>query len=190
MDEVGQITDFVQNKAGFDADIIWGNGKDETLGEDISVTIIATGFISKSMNDASSVTGDEKIKPEVLDSVATTKPRDFSIPKRSGNIVSKPMEQKTIEFNISEEKKKEEEEFAAMYPKTSEERTSKDKNTSLHDYSLLSDEDVDELENIPAYKRRQLRMNDPKYKAKSSNLKVNRDNKLLDRNSYLHDNVD
>ena len=44
MDEVGKITDFVQNRAGFDADLIWGNGKDEALGEELSVTIIATGF--------------------------------------------------------------------------------------------------------------------------------------------------
>ena len=44
MDEVGRTTDFVQNKAGFDADLIWGNGKENSLGEQLSVTVIASGF--------------------------------------------------------------------------------------------------------------------------------------------------
>jgi len=34
-------------KPGSTADIIWGNGTDETLGDKISITLIATGFDSK-----------------------------------------------------------------------------------------------------------------------------------------------
>lgn len=44
MDEVSIITDFIQQEAGLAADLIWGNCADESLGEKISVTIIATGF--------------------------------------------------------------------------------------------------------------------------------------------------
>ena len=44
MDEIGQINDFVQESAGFTADLIWGNNTDENLGDKISVTVIATGF--------------------------------------------------------------------------------------------------------------------------------------------------
>ena len=44
MDEVSIITDYIQDKAGMTADLIWGNCTDETLGEQLSVTIIATGF--------------------------------------------------------------------------------------------------------------------------------------------------
>ncbi len=44
MDEVAIITDYIQDKAGLTADLIWGNCIDENLGEKISVTIIATGF--------------------------------------------------------------------------------------------------------------------------------------------------
>jgi cell division protein FtsZ len=47
MDEVTEITDFIQEEAGMTADIIWGNGYDETLGDTISVTVIATGFTSE-----------------------------------------------------------------------------------------------------------------------------------------------
>jgi cell division protein FtsZ len=44
--EIGEIIEVLQEKAGQDADIIWGNGYDESLGEDISVTILATGFVT------------------------------------------------------------------------------------------------------------------------------------------------
>jgi cell division protein FtsZ len=44
MDEVSIITDFIQQEAGLAADLIWGNCIDETLGDKLSVTIIATGF--------------------------------------------------------------------------------------------------------------------------------------------------
>ena len=47
MDEIGEITDFIQDLAGPEADIIWGYGKDEQLGEDICVNVIATGFAAK-----------------------------------------------------------------------------------------------------------------------------------------------
>src|SRR5882757_1834820 len=47
MDEIGAITDFIQDEAGLTADIIWGNCVDETLGDKVSVTIIATGFKTK-----------------------------------------------------------------------------------------------------------------------------------------------
>lgn len=42
--EIGEIIETLQQKAGQEADIIWGNGYDESLGDNISVTILATGF--------------------------------------------------------------------------------------------------------------------------------------------------
>lgn len=47
MDEVSIITDFIQEQAGLSADLIWGNCSDASLGDKISVTIIATGFQTK-----------------------------------------------------------------------------------------------------------------------------------------------
>ena len=44
MDEMSTITDFIQDAAGGHADIIMGQGYDETLGNNICVTVIATGF--------------------------------------------------------------------------------------------------------------------------------------------------
>ena len=44
MSEIGEIIDYLQDEAGQDATIIWGNGTDPKLADQISVTIIATGF--------------------------------------------------------------------------------------------------------------------------------------------------
>ncbi len=44
MDEIMEITDFIQNAAGQSAEVIWGYGEDEKLDEDLCVTVIATGF--------------------------------------------------------------------------------------------------------------------------------------------------
>ncbi len=44
MDEITEITDYIQTEAGSTAEIIWGLGKDESLGNSINVTLVATGF--------------------------------------------------------------------------------------------------------------------------------------------------
>lgn len=44
MDELSEITDFMQEAAGDDAEVIFGHGIDPELGDSIRVTIIATGF--------------------------------------------------------------------------------------------------------------------------------------------------
>lgn len=47
MDEVTEITTYIQDNAGNDVDIIWGVGYDDELGEDIAITLIATSFEPK-----------------------------------------------------------------------------------------------------------------------------------------------
>ena len=44
LDEVTEITEYVQEATGNCSDVIWGNGEDLSLGEGINVTLIATGF--------------------------------------------------------------------------------------------------------------------------------------------------
>lgn len=50
LDEIGEINDHIQTEAGFNANIIMGVGEDETLGDAIAVTIIATGFDIEQQN--------------------------------------------------------------------------------------------------------------------------------------------
>ena len=53
IDEIGEINDYIQTEAGNHTNIIMGVGEDETLGNEISVTVIATGFGQEQQNDIS-----------------------------------------------------------------------------------------------------------------------------------------
>lgn len=44
LDEVNDMLDYIQQSTGHVSDIIWGNGRNDALGEAISVTVIASGF--------------------------------------------------------------------------------------------------------------------------------------------------
>ncbi len=51
MDEITDITDYIQDAAGATADVIWGHGFDASLGDKISITLIATGFSPAQITD-------------------------------------------------------------------------------------------------------------------------------------------
>ncbi len=44
MDELAEVTDYMQEFSGDDAEVIFGHGVDPALGQNIKVTVIATGF--------------------------------------------------------------------------------------------------------------------------------------------------
>jgi cell division protein FtsZ len=47
MDEIGEITDFILDRTDGTADVIWGAGVDDSLDDELKVTLIATGFEQK-----------------------------------------------------------------------------------------------------------------------------------------------
>ncbi len=51
MDELSEITDYIQNQVGVDAELIFGHGSDQQLGDKIRVTVIATGFEDQIINN-------------------------------------------------------------------------------------------------------------------------------------------
>jgi cell division protein FtsZ len=53
IDEIGEINDYIQTEAGNHTNIIMGVGEDESLGDEISVTVIATGFGQEQQNEIS-----------------------------------------------------------------------------------------------------------------------------------------
>ena len=188
MAEVGLITDIIQNKAGFDADLIWGNGKDESLGDNLSVTIIATGFSTKSIPELNNKEPHlvrethHLVEPEVV--------KNLIVPGKPFKKEVITPDQKYIEFDIKAENRQEENDFETLYPGTINKRHGFDKKPSESDYTAMSDEDVDNLENIPAYRRRQLRMNDPRYNKQKSSFSVSSENIISEKNTYIHKHVD
>lgn len=70
MDEISEITDYIQDEAGSTADVIWGHGYDAALGNKLSITLIATGFGS------SPVTGFEKAPERTVRTLEDESPKN------------------------------------------------------------------------------------------------------------------
>ncbi len=69
MDEIMQITAYVHDVVGNDVNVIWGNGIDESLEDNIRVTIIATNFVENPLNaEKKSIEkqGDERPELELI----------------------------------------------------------------------------------------------------------------------------
>jgi len=77
MDEITEITDYIQDAAGSTADVIFGHAKDEALGEKLSVTVIATGFAS------SPITGFEKAPKRNVTTLEDEKKSEVTEPMAS-----------------------------------------------------------------------------------------------------------
>ncbi|GAB5417723.1 MAG: hypothetical protein Crog4KO_27090 [Crocinitomicaceae bacterium] len=77
MDEITEITDFIQEAAGSTADVIFGHAKDDDLGDKLSVTVIATGFAS------SPITGFEKAPKRNITTLEDEKKSEVKEPMSS-----------------------------------------------------------------------------------------------------------
>ncbi|MDR2928043.1 MAG: cell division protein FtsZ [Cytophagaceae bacterium] len=170
MDEVGQITDHVQQAVGHSASIIWGTSTNPNLTDEVSVTIIATGFVYENVITQSIEASKKRVTRIELDI--------------NGDIVEpvvkaddKPAE-KEIELDFDDDESPRIVEFGDM-EKEKERRidilygTHEKKQPADNTFELnigadsvnsfatkpspekLRDEKLlEELENVPAYKRR------------------------------------
>lgn len=77
MNEITEITDYIQEEAGSTADVIWGHGYDPTLGDKLCVTLIATGFKS------SPITGFEKAPEKIVKPLNEEPLREINKPLES-----------------------------------------------------------------------------------------------------------
>ncbi|ROH96121.1 cell division protein FtsZ [Chryseobacterium daecheongense] len=116
MDEIGIIMDHIQKEAGNTADIIFGVGSDEELGDSVSVLVIATGF----SNDNQKFSGPtEKIRIGLNDALETPKASPFKT-REEREVASEPThdfggknlfrlddeEQETPQFKVTSTEKK------------------------------------------------------------------------------------
>jgi len=88
MDEVSIITDYIQEEAGLAADLIWGNCVDESLGDKLSVTIIATGFQTKDEREKEHTS--KKIISMLIPDAPLVKPVNEFITPVSANATTEP----------------------------------------------------------------------------------------------------
>jgi cell division protein FtsZ len=83
MDELTTITEYIQQQAGDDAEVIFGHGVDSALGDRIRVTVIATGFVTETKvvkKEEKKVHELERTQISLFDSV------DNSVNQRGGDL--------------------------------------------------------------------------------------------------------
>ncbi|MDC3338128.1 cell division protein FtsZ [Flavobacteriales bacterium] len=111
MDEITEITDYIQDEAGMDADVIWGHGQDEELGDKLSITIVATGF--KMAPDTGVLQKlPERVKRNLDDEVKTNitapieSPTQSVLPKMDAPILAEE-EEMVLKSEVAEMKQEE-----------------------------------------------------------------------------------
>jgi len=85
LDEVDEILEIAQASCGNESDVIWGNGTDESLGEALCVTLIATGFNQEQKTIHFAANSDIPDKKE-----GQSAPKGKTIYDIGGNVVSGP----------------------------------------------------------------------------------------------------
>lgn len=213
MDEIGQITDYIQSAAGDDADLIWGNGTDEQLEEKLNVTIIATGFGTNSIPDLYTrkksvdiipLDGQTSTNREVKQPLIDVKQKPAAPPKKDGKNSNKF--QRVIEFDttnenrffdISQNPEDEELDFqVSTVSKPTEQKPAEEGRVSRSESTPVpTKESFDKIEKIPAYKRKNIKIDDTNISKKPnvSRFTLNQEDGdifLRNDNAYLHDNVD
>jgi len=109
MDEVTEITDFIQEEAGMTADIIWGNGYDEALGDAICITVIATGFTNEKTEEIQGrenrvvhqLSDDKKAAQAAANQAVTNAAGVTSAPKLETTLTARPVLLNTPSFRPS-----------------------------------------------------------------------------------------
>ncbi len=102
LDEVEMIQAFVQEQAGDDCDVIFGTGFDDNLGDNISVTIIATGFV---YNNITSAYNTEHKRPysdknKVVMKLEDEVPELSNTPSFENTQIAEPVEAKIEMFEV------------------------------------------------------------------------------------------
>ncbi|HKK58636.1 MAG TPA: cell division protein FtsZ [Salinivirga sp.] len=192
MDEIGQITDYAQDEAGQNADVIWGLSAEPQLGDKVAVTVIATGF-------------DTDVIPEIYAKRAdriekvTLKPdpgeENYDDAQDEQTSASDQKEEHLLEIEGTPER---EEDEIAFVPESSgnEKQQDPDGRERQKANTLWDTKKLEELEAVPAYIRRKTKLSgnkttDDSEEVSRYTLSDDEDGPDINTdNSYLNNNVD
>jgi cell division protein FtsZ len=167
MDEYATINEYLQAETGSDANLKCGLCYDENLGRSLSVTVIATGF-DRAKNRYNAMIKDSEVEFDL---------GDVNVHE---NMTAEELDAKK-QITI----------FDSLASSANE----KDKRVTPA-IDQPNQEGIDKIENIPAYKRRNVTLNEVNH---SSEIEISRTSlvdepeskpELKTNNSFLHDNVD
>jgi cell division protein FtsZ len=216
MDELTDIIEYIQEKAGDEAEVIFGHGIDPDLKECIRVTIIATGFdnddyrtiknerkkvIDLESNRQISLFSNDEFKPgkpQPHDTEEVRRKYTFQHPdeevKQEKDIFSDlGKEYEIVERDVpAQETIKPADDISLKkeaLQKQADER--KHKFQGLKNPPMDSDEFKEKLE-VPAYIRKQYKLQDVVHSSEKniSRYNLTDENHILGNNKFLHDNVD
>ena len=237
MDELMEITEYIQDKAGDEAEVIFGHGIDADHGQCISVTVIATGFSAPALEaklgpkrTVIDLETSKEIEPIENNSLSPEHSQASLFPEAE-KAEPKPAvepeeeEEKGYSFVSALKEKYDIEEVAPEPPMAKQEPEMERRNQAIENQfeeernknflelkrarlmeqarireerlrginnNQLSNDDFKEKLEIPAYQRKQVRLNDtlPSSESNVSRYNLNDDDEIMGNNKFLHDNVD
>lgn len=206
MEEIFQITEFVQDEAGFGTNLIWGNCYDDSLGDKLAVTIIATGF------DREEETAEQVKDRQIiicLDEDEAPNPRKtgvFNVSHNPGETAHTfEFEEKNHSGNFRKGQNPPDEPYIKEGSNTHGKSPARPgsspgfnapgrRNTTDFKPRLNNPKTVNELENQPAYLRRKVQLDDLPHSSEHPvskwTITDEEEPELRSNNSFLHDNVD
>ncbi len=208
MDEIFEITEYVQAEAGYGTDLIWGNCFDEGLGEKLSVTIIATGFEQNTMKSDKQDT--QKILVGIDEDMMgiSTKPRDMNDMQITDErvielepVISKePKEMHPDKakhtyndpyVRADDVEKREEIRRTLKEKEAQRQREEPAPQLNMNPSRIQNSEWIAEMTKVPAFARRKIQLDDvpPASETKMSRLIVSDDDgdDVIKGNTYLYD---
>lgn len=204
MDEIGLVTDYVQDSIGSDCEIIWGNCNDANLGDKLSITIIATGFEQIQQQEIADFSGTGRVVHKLEEEAA--KPA-----ARTENEIELAFDKEAYEKKMAAKEADamklitKREPAVATAENTEEDDELKDLKKSIEvkkrlrnlSLKLSTPRNVNEMEKEPAYKRRNVELTDaiPSDESHHSDFSISFDEeaqkgKLSKKNVYLHNPPD
>ena len=216
MDELGEITDYIYEVASDDALIIRGLSKDNNLSEEISVTVIATGFESNSIfQPYKSNAKKEKVMLQpagnAIPSQRITESHDelFTVRDKNRSIVTNLEEEESqgvLEFDHDGSEMQQAIKGGNKQNQTDQQERREGNLRKLKQIQNMMKkeglsnktmkENIDTFEDVPAYIRRNMSLgtveNDSESKVSKFTLSSDDNNEpvLREDNAYLNDNVD
>ena len=192
MDEMNMINEYVQEKAGNNADLIYGVAVDPELGDGISVTVIATGFKTSSIPEMTGGAQPQKERVPLLDDRNAFPSGFFGnepeiIGQKQPVYTEQPVDRK-------------DEIIRQMYPKSkidpfTDGLPETAKRVMQVDFSQQSDDYIEELSKVPAFERRKAKdQNNPLPTGREVSRLTMSSNQgevvIRKNNSFIHDKPD
>ena len=192
MDEMNLVNEYVQEMAGNTADLIYGVAVDPEMGEEISVTVIATGFKTSSIPEMNGSSQPQREKVPLFD--------DFkSFP--SGFFGSETAHTSKYPVFAETPADKKDEIISQLYPPIridpfGDGISEEGKRVMQVDFFSETEDYIEELYRVPAYERRKAKspgrpdQHGREISRYSLSDKPDEGPRLRKNNPYLHDKAD